>query len=115
MATICVILGVLLALPFLPRSWRKIKQARAARDPQNAPRSAASFWYLRFLKRLSREGFKKAPGQTPVEFAASIDDPETRHEAVVFTEHYERARFDESVEDAERLPQLYEEMAGRRK
>jgi hypothetical protein len=32
----------------------------------------------------------------------------------LFTEHYERARFAESVEDAQRLPELYQEIAGRR-
>ncbi|HYX53299.1 MAG TPA: DUF4129 domain-containing protein, partial [Candidatus Limnocylindrales bacterium] len=115
MATICIVLGILLALPFLPRTWRKIKQARSARNPHEAPRSAASFWYLRFLRKLSREGFKKTPGQTAVEFAESIPDPEVRQDAVLFTEYYERARFNESVIDAERLPELYEEMAGRLK
>jgi hypothetical protein len=37
-----------------------------------------------------------------------------RHDVELFTEHYERARFAESVEDAQRLPELYQEIAGRR-
>jgi hypothetical protein len=66
------------------------------------------------LKRVARRGFRKEAAQTPAEFAESIDDPEIRNEVVTFTEHYERARFAESVEDAARLPELYEEMAGRK-
>jgi hypothetical protein len=32
---------------------------------------------------------------------------------VTFTEHYERARFADSVDDAQRLPELYEEIVGK--
>jgi len=111
MASWCIVLGLLLALPFTPRAWRSFDRRRAARDPHIAPRTAASFWYMRMLKQVARRGFRKAPAQTPTEFADSIDDPQMHSDVVVFTEHYERARFAESVEDAERLPQLYEEMA----
>jgi hypothetical protein len=69
---------------------------------------------MRLLKRMARHGFRKQPAQTPAEFADSIDDPALRKDVVVFTEHYERARFAESVEDAERLPALYEEMTTRK-
>jgi hypothetical protein len=114
MANWCVVLGLLLALPFIPKAWRTLERRRKARDPQQAPRTAASFWYLRMLKRMSRRGFRKQAAQTPAEFAESIDDPEIREEVVTFTQHYERARFAESVEDAARLPELYEEMAGKK-
>lgn len=113
MAGWCVVLGLLLALPFVPRAWRAFDRVRAARDPHRAPRSAASFWYMRMLKRVGRQGFRKQAAQTATEFAESIDDARVRQDVVVFTEHYERARFAESVEDAERLPGLYEEMAGK--
>jgi protein-glutamine gamma-glutamyltransferase len=113
MASWCVALGLLLALPFTPKAWRTFDRARTARDPQRAPRSAASFWYLRLIKRLSKEGFRKEPSQTPGEFAESIADPHVREDVVVFTTHYERARFAESVEDAERLPELYEEIVSK--
>ena len=114
MASWCVVLGLLLALPFAPRAWRTFDRARAARDPQRAPRTAASFWYMRMLKRMAREGFRKEAAQTPAEFAESIDDPHVRRDVVIFTEHYERARFADSVEDAERLPGLYDEIAGKK-
>jgi hypothetical protein len=69
---------------------------------------------MRMLKTMSRRGVDKTPSQTPEEFVSSIPDPRTRHNVELFTEHYERARFDESVEDAQRLPELYEEIAGRK-
>jgi hypothetical protein len=114
MALACTILGLLLALPFMPRTWRSLRRARQHRDPQRAPKSVASFWYLRMLKRLAHSGLRKSPSQTPEEFASSIADPQMREDVLVFTEHYERARFAESAEDAERLPELFEELVGKR-
>jgi hypothetical protein len=114
MAVCCVLLGLLLALPFAPRAWRRWERARMLRNPQRAPRTSASFWYLRLLKTLARRGMRKQAAQTPEEFTATIGDPGMRQGVALFTEHYERARFAESVEDAQRLPQLYEEIAGRK-
>jgi hypothetical protein len=111
---LCGTLLLLLALPFVPKIWRSIERARLLRDPRRAPKSAASFWYLRLLKRLARTGLRKTPAQTPEEFAFSIADPEMRQDVVTFTEHYERARFADSVDDAQRLPELYEEIAGKK-
>jgi transglutaminase-like putative cysteine protease len=111
MALCCVLVGLLAALPFLPRAWRRIERARTMRNPQRAPRTSASFWYMRMLKMMAKRGARKEPSQTPEEFTASISDPLMRHDVELFTEHYERARFAESVEDALKLPELYEEMA----
>ena len=36
-----------------------------------------------------------------------------RQRVAEFTRHYESARFDDSVEDARRLPELYEEIAAK--
>jgi transglutaminase-like putative cysteine protease len=109
----CLLLAVLLALPFAPRAWRVWQGTRLRKNPARAPKYAASFWYLRMLKRLARRGLRKTPAQTPEEFASSIPDPRVRQDVVVFTEHYERARFDESVEDAKRLEGLYQAIAGK--
>ena len=114
MAVCCVLLGLLLAMPFAPKAWRTYQRSRALRNPQRAPRTSASFWYLRMLKLMARRGARKDPSQTAEEFASAIPDPQVRHDVVLFTQHYERARFDESVEDALRLPELYEEIAGRK-
>jgi len=81
------------------------------RNPQRAPRTSASFWYMRMTKMMAKRGSRKAPSQTPEEFTASIGDPLMRRHVELFTEHYERARFAESVEDAQKLPELYEELA----
>jgi transglutaminase-like putative cysteine protease len=108
------LLLLILALPFAPRAWRSFERARLLRDPRRAPKSAASFWYLRLLRRLARTGLRKTPGQTPEEFASTITDPKMREDVVTFTQHYERARFADSVDDAQRLPELYEEIAGKK-
>jgi hypothetical protein len=66
------------------------------------------------LRLMARRGVRKGPSQTPEEFAATVPDPAMRRDIELFTEHYERARFDASVEDAQMLPELYEEIAGSR-
>src|SRR5262249_42405522 len=114
MAVACGLLALLLALPFIPKALRSLRLARRRRDPQRSPKSVASFWYMRMLKRMARKGLRKSPWQTPEEFASSIADSHVREDVLVFTEHYERARFAESAEDAERLPGLFEEIAGKR-
>ncbi|HEX4602571.1 MAG TPA: DUF3488 and transglutaminase-like domain-containing protein [Candidatus Angelobacter sp.] len=114
MTLCCIALGLLLAMPFTPMVWRSYQRSRSLRNPQRAPRTSASFWYLRMLKMMARRGVNKEQHQTAEEFASSIPDPLLRHGVELFTEHYERARFAESVEDAQRLPELYEEIAGRK-
>src|ERR1041384_7994657 len=74
MALCCVLVGLLLALPFMPRAWRSYQRRRMLRSPERAPRTAASFWYMRMLKMLAKRGAHKEPSQTPEEFAASIGD-----------------------------------------
>ncbi len=77
----------------------------------NAPQQAAALWYERMTKMLSRRGWHKAPEQTAGEFVEKIPDAAVRESVSNFTNHYERARFAASKEDAERLPELYEEIA----
>ncbi len=62
---------------------------------------------------VGRRGWQKSPTQTPEEFVARIDDAHVRRRVAEFTRHYESARFDNSVEDARRLPELYEEIAAK--
>lgn len=108
------LLALLTALPFLPLLRRTVQAARERKDPQHAPRSVASYWYLRLLKRLAAQGLRKSPSQTATEFASAIPDPRIREDVVQFTEFYERARFAASAEDAGRLPELFEELAGKK-
>ena len=93
-----------------------ISRFHLARRPEKAPQSAATLWYLRLLRLLSRHGYRKNSAHTPRQFVDSLETS-TLHEPVSrFTESYERARFGESPEDAARLPKLYEqvESAGRK-
>jgi len=112
MVVCCVVLFLLLAVPLAVKAGRSVRRKRVSRNPKLAPGTTASFWYLRMLKILARRGVRKEPAQTPAEFTSSIPDPRMRMEVETFTAHYERARFAESVEDAQRLPELYQELAG---
>ncbi len=61
-------------------------------------------------RRLRRRGWHKMPEQTPAEFAARIDEPGLRKRVAEFTRIYENARFGNSAEAAQHLPELYEEV-----
>ena len=93
------------------RLWRTISRWRLAARPEKSPRAAATIWYQRMLRTLAKRGLHKTPSQTPVEFAHSIEDALMREPISRLTEHYERARFSDSVEDAAHLPELFEEVA----
>ena len=109
------ILGlIIITLPFLPRAWRAFQRTRFLKNPEQAPRTSASLWYGRMLKTMARKGIRKTPAQTPAEFARVIEDPDVQRDVVIFTQHYERARFADSAEDALRLPALYEALTARR-
>jgi protein-glutamine gamma-glutamyltransferase len=110
MFVICALGLLVMALPFAPRALRAFRKTRLLKNPRSAPRSSASLWYARMLKTMARRGVHKAPTQTAAEFALAIHDPGVRRNVIVFTEHYERARFGGSAEDAMRLPELYEQL-----
>ena len=96
------------------RLWGWIVRRRVAARPEKAPRTAATIWYERTLRALAKRGFRKRPAQTPEEFLRSIEDGKLREPISRLTEHYERARFGNSSEDAAQLPELFEEISGKR-
>lgn len=106
-----ILLAALASFPRVRRFWR---QRRIAARPADAPQTAASIWYVRMTRATARRGWQKSPAQTPREFVASIGDDGLHHSVDRFTRHYERARFAQSAEDAERLPELYEEISPKR-
>jgi transglutaminase-like putative cysteine protease len=114
LVVICALGLVIMALPFMPRALRAFRKAKLLKNPQGAPSTSASLWYARMLRVMARRGIRKAPAQTPVEFASAIGDPEVQKTVIVFTEHYERARFAGSPEDAMRLPELFDQLAARK-
>jgi hypothetical protein len=93
-----------------PKLYRGIRRSRVARRPRLEPHSAATIWYGRVLKTLAKRGIRKSPTQTPQEFVRAVAAPPVRHKLETFTTHYERARFGDSPEDAEKLPELYQEL-----
>ena len=94
---------------------RALDRRRLAACPERSPRQAATIWYERMTKLVARRGWHKSPTQTPNEFVSRIDDAKIRERVAEFTRHYESARFDASVEDVRRLPELYQEISATRR
>jgi transglutaminase-like putative cysteine protease len=108
-SVVLFIAGLLLLLN-VPRVARAIRTQHIARNPGKAPQGAASIWYRKMTNAMARRGHRKLPSQTPEEFVAKISDARLRDGVARFTEHYERARFGNSAEDAVELPKIYEEL-----
>jgi hypothetical protein len=104
------ILAMLLLVFNLRGLYRYIREMRLAGRPSAAPRAAASIWYERMSRMLRKRGMEKKPAQTPQDFLRTIEDVGIQSKVANFTEHYERARFGGSQPDAEKLPELYEEV-----
>lgn len=105
---------ILLLLFTIPRLILFVRKFRLARRPRSAPQIAASIWYERMLRQTAKRGWEKSPAQTPGEFASLISDGEMKRRVSGFTQHYERARFGNSPDDASQLPELYEEIKNAR-
>ncbi len=105
-----VAIALILLIISLPRLLLLFQTIRLAHSPRQAPQLAASIWYERMLRQTAKLGWTKSPAQTPEEFASVITDQKIQHHVSDFTEHYERARFGNSAEDASRLPELFEEI-----
>ncbi len=106
-----LIFPVLLLLYLRPLG-QAIQTLILRRRPDRSPQIAASLWYEKMVKKVGRKGWQKSGDQTPVEFADSIQDERLRRNVLEFTRRYEWARFGNSAEDARRLPELYEAVAG---
>jgi hypothetical protein len=95
----------------LGRLLRGLRDRRLRAHPERAPRESAALWYDRMVGRMARRGWRKSPAQTPLDFVACIQDPFLQKKVAKFTRAYESARFGESVDDAHRLPELFEDIA----
>ncbi len=111
---VVITLAAILVLFNVARLYKVWRRRALARNPRSAPQTAASIWYERMSKAAARRGFRREPTQTPQEFAKKISDEQLRSAVTRFTDHYERARFDNSAGDAAELPQLFEEIDARR-
>jgi len=103
-----IALSGLLLLINARRLWRSARQQWLVRRPASAPQAAASIWYERMTRSLARRGWPRAPAQTAEEFVLTIEDPRLRRSVEAFVLRYQRARFGQSVESAQQLPELYE-------
>jgi len=101
----------LLLLLNLRRLWQVMQKLILTVRPDKSPRMAASLWYEKMIRKVGHKGWQKVGSQTPVEFANSIQDEQLRRRVLEFTSRYEGARFGDSAEDAQQLPELYEEVA----
>jgi hypothetical protein len=93
------------------RLWQALRNRRLAARPEKSPSLAATIWYERMTRMLARKGWRKPPAHTPGEFLICIQDEAMRESVAKFTQHYESARFGGSAQDAQRLPELYEEIS----
>jgi hypothetical protein len=108
--------ALLIVIPFvvlfnLRRLWHAVQRFMLTTRPGKSPRTAASLWYEKMVKKVARKGWRKAETQTPAEFADSIQDEQLQRRVLQFTSRYESARFGGSAEDAQELPELYEEVS----
>jgi transglutaminase-like putative cysteine protease len=101
---------VLLLLGNLGRIARLLHEKWLTAHPERSPEQVAAMWYQRMARALARRGVKKPPAQTAQEFVKKIEDSRLREPVARFTQVYESARFGNSVDDAQRLPELYEEV-----
>jgi transglutaminase-like putative cysteine protease len=101
---------LLLLLGNAPGIARMIRRRGLQAHPERSPHQAAALWYARMAEHLARRGVKKSSTQTPREFLQIIEDERLRTRVGFFTEAYESARFGNSSHDAQRLPELYEEV-----
>jgi protein-glutamine gamma-glutamyltransferase len=105
--------GIILALLLLANlgrmtHWLHEKWLQA--HPERSPEQAAAMWYGRMARVLAQRGMQKPVAQTAQEFVKRIEDARLRGSVARFTDVYESARFGNSADDAQKLPELYEEV-----
>ncbi len=105
-----VITLLLLLLGNLGRIARLLHEKWLHAHPERSPEQAAAMWYRKMARAVARRGVEKSAGQTAQEFVKRIEDSRLREPVARFTVVYESARFGNSVDDAQRLPELYEEV-----
>ena len=101
---------ILLVLANVGRIARWLHERWLRAHPERSPEQAAAMWYERMTRAVEKRGIEKTPAQTPHEFLQEIVDTRLREPVARFTAVYESARFGNSTDDAQRLPELYEEV-----
>ena len=104
---VAIILGLLL-FGNLGRIARLLHEKWLQAHPERSPDQAAAMWYEKMARALAKRGVAKAAAQTPQEFVNRIENPRLREPVARFTHVYESARFGNSADDVQKLPELYE-------
>ena len=102
--------ALLLTLLNLSRVISGLRNRSLRAHPERAPREAAALWYDRMVGRMARQGWRKSPSQTPLDFVAAIQEAALQKKVARFTRAYESARFGKSVDDAQSLPDLFKDI-----
>jgi hypothetical protein len=79
------------------REWRMLRNARRGKISSED----ATLAYLRLLRLLERSGLRKAPAETPTEFAHSVPEP-AGPLVQTFTQLYLHSRFGRLTDDPKR-------------
>ena len=108
-----VALSIFLTACAVALVWWAIRRRSAELAATSA--TVATLWFERLAGLLQKRGKQRLPAQTAQEFVHASQERSVHDELVRFTRHYEAARFGESRVDAERLPEVYEEIAGKLK
>jgi transglutaminase-like putative cysteine protease len=110
MAVGVAVLLLCLLLGNARRIARFLHETRLRTHPERSPEQAAAMWYQRMAKSLAKLGVEKPATETPREFVRKIEAEPLRTRVAEFTQAYESARFGNSADDAQRLPELCEEV-----
>jgi transglutaminase-like putative cysteine protease len=102
--------AVVVTLLNLRRLIGGLRDRNLRAHPERAPRESAALWYDRMVGRMARLGWRKSPSQTPLDFVAAIQEAALQKKVARFTRAYESARFGQSVNDAQSLPGLFEDI-----
>jgi len=105
------VLVCLVALLFVLRGRSMIRYAVVrwslrARRGGDLTASLASLEYTEMLRLLEKRGWKKAPSQTPLEFASAIPVPELSAPVAQLTDLYQSARFGNHPEPIEQMSSI---------
>jgi hypothetical protein len=102
--------AVVITLLNLRRLIGGLRDRNLRAHPERAPRESAALWYDRMVGRMARLGWRKSPSQTPLDFVAAIQEAALQKKVARFTRAYESARFGKSVDDAQSLPGLFQDI-----
>jgi hypothetical protein len=103
---------VLLLQPNVRQRLRTLWHLRVSTSTAMTPH-LATLQYNEMLRLLSRRGLRKAPGQTPLEFAGSVPDGNLAEPVYELTAMYHAARFGGQASDPRRATSLLTEIQTR--